>query len=162
MLALSSIMALYALNVGFCNHYIVGFSCKCSYILLRIVKYPKNIFCRNTKVHTMNFYGLSDKAILREIGRRLKRKRLDQNLTQQSLAEIAGLNRSTISEAENGVSVSMQTLIQILRALHVLDQIDAFLPDPGLSPLQLAKMKGKERQRASRSISQTEQETSDW
>ncbi len=162
MLALSSIIALYAIYVGLYHHYIIGFFCKCSYILLRIVKYPKNIFCRSAKVHTMNFYGLSDKAILREIGRRLKRKRLDQNLTQQSLAEIAGLNRSTISEAENGVSVSTQTLIQILRGLHVLDQIDAFLPDPGLSPLQLAKLKGKERQRASGSVPRSEQETSDW
>jgi putative transcriptional regulator len=113
-------------------------------------------------VHVVNFYGLSDKAILKEIGRRLKRKRLDQNLTQKSLAGRTGLNRSTISEAENGVSVSLQTLIQILRGLHVLDQIDAFLPDPGLSPLQLAKLKGRERQRASGSISQTEQESSDW
>lgn len=110
----------------------------------------------------MNYYGLSDKAILKEIGRRLKRKRLEQNMTQQSLAHIAGLNRATISEAENGISFSMQTLIQILRALHALDQIDAFLPDPGLSPLQLAKLKGKERQRASGSNPESEQETSDW
>lgn len=112
--------------------------------------------------NTMNFYGLSDRAILKEIGQRLKRKRLEQNLTQQSLAKTAGLNRTTISEAENGVSFSIQTLIQILRALRALDQLDAFLPDPGLSPLQLAKLKGKERQRASGSVSRSEQETSDW
>ena len=31
--------------------------------------------------------------------------------------------------------------------------IDAFLPDPGISPLQLAKLEGKTRQRASRNIS---------
>lgn len=112
--------------------------------------------------NTTNLYGLSDRAILKEIGRRLKRKRLEQNLTQQSLAKTAGLNRTTISEAENGVSFSIQTLIQILRALRALDQLDAFLPDPGLSPLQLAKLKGKERQRASGSVSRSEQETSDW
>jgi hypothetical protein len=41
------------------------------------------------------------------------------------------------------------TLIQILRALNALDEIDSFLPDPGISPLQLAMMRGKERQRAS-------------
>ena len=36
-----------------------------------------------------------------------------------------------------------------LRALDQLENLDALLPEPGLSPLQLAKLKGKTRQRAS-------------
>ena len=44
----------------------------------------------------------------------------------------------------------MLTLIQILRALEALDGLDSFLPDPGISPLQLAGMKGRERKRANR------------
>ena len=110
----------------------------------------------------MELYGLSDKAILKEMGHRLKRKRLELNLTQADLAKTAGLNRTTISEAERGISFSVQTLIQILRALHALDQIDAFLPDPGLSPLQLAKLKGLERRRASGSAASPDREKSDW
>jgi putative transcriptional regulator len=39
--------------------------------------------------------------------------------------------------------------LRVLRALDVLDQLDAFLPDPGISPLQLVRMQGRERQRAS-------------
>lgn len=99
----------------------------------------------------MSIYGMSDRAILREIGRRLKKRRLRQNLTQQSLADRAGISRPTISDMERGKPFEMLTLIQSLRALRELEAIDAFLPDPGISPLQLAKMRGNERQRASSS-----------
>jgi transcriptional regulator with XRE-family HTH domain len=101
-------------------------------------------------VNIMNVYGMSDRAILREIGGRLKRKRLDKNVSQQKLAESAGLNRTTVSEIEQGKPFAMLTFIQILRALEALEELDSLLPDPGISPLQLAKMKGKERRRASR------------
>lgn len=92
---------------------------------------------------------MSDREILREIGRRLKRKRLEKNLSQQRLGELAGVNRMTIGEIERGAPSGTLTLIQILRALDALEELDAFLPDPGVSPLQLAKLKGKERIRAS-------------
>jgi transcriptional regulator with XRE-family HTH domain len=110
----------------------------------------------------MNTYGISDRAILREIGRRLKRKRLEKNLSQQRLAELAGLNRTTIGEAERGTPFGVLTLVQILRALNALEAIDSFLPDPGISPLQLAKMKGKERRRASPQIAAHDEGESDW
>ena len=97
----------------------------------------------------MSMYGQSDREIMREIGRRLKRKRLEKNMSQQRLADMAGLNRMTISEIERGSPFGVLTLVQILRALDALDEMDSFLPDPGISPLQLAKMKGKERHRAS-------------
>jgi transcriptional regulator with XRE-family HTH domain len=98
----------------------------------------------------MDYYSLSDRAVLRELGRRLRRRRLDRNITQQDLADRAGLSRKTISDLEREGSASMLTLIQVLRALGSLEELDTFLPDPGLSPLELAKLKGRERQRASR------------
>ena len=97
----------------------------------------------------MSFYGMSDRAVLREIGHRLKRHRLRRNLTQQKLADRAGVSRTTISDMERGEPFQVLTLIQALRALKALEAIEAFLPDPGISPLQLAKLKGRERQRAS-------------
>lgn len=99
--------------------------------------------------YIMTIYGMSDMAILREMGHRLRKKRLRQNLTQQKVADLAGVSRTTISEMERGNPFEVLTLIQVLRALRSLDSIDAFLPDPGISPLQLARMRGKERQRAS-------------
>ena len=97
----------------------------------------------------MNLFGMSDKAIIKEIGRRVKRKRLERNLTQQEIADIAGISRPTVSDLERGNPFEILTLIQVLRALDALVEIDLFLPDPGISPLQLARLRGKERQRAS-------------
>ncbi|MFH0945648.1 MAG: helix-turn-helix transcriptional regulator [Planctomycetota bacterium] len=93
---------------------------------------------------------MSDRAILEEIGRRLKRRRLELNLTQQHIADQAGLNRTTVSEIERGSPSGLLTLVQLLRALGSLDDLDAMLPDPGPSPLQLARLKGRVRRRASR------------
>jgi transcriptional regulator with XRE-family HTH domain len=92
---------------------------------------------------------MSDNAILREIGDRLKSKRLSRNLSQQRLAENSGLNRTTVRDIEKGNNSSLLTLIQLLRGLHSPEEFDSFLPEPGVSPLQLAKMKGKQRRRAS-------------
>ena len=110
----------------------------------------------------MDYYGMSDKAILREVGRRLRRRRLDRNLTQQALADTAGLSRTTVSDLERGAPAGVLTLIQVLRALGGLEELDAFVPDPGLSPLELAKLKGRERQRASRRTVDSDNEESEW
>ena len=110
----------------------------------------------------MSIYGMSDRAILKEIGRRLKRKRLNRNLSQQKLADKAGINRTTVQAIEAGTPSGTLTLIGLLRALEALDELNSFLPDPGLSPLQLAKMKGKERRRASRQIKNNKKGESDW
>jgi len=110
----------------------------------------------------MSIYGMSDRAILKEIGRRLKRKRLEKNLSQQKLADLAGINRTTVRDIEHGSPFGVLTLVEILRALDALDVLDSFLSDPGISPLQLAKMKGKERLRASRQITENKKGKSDW
>ena len=98
----------------------------------------------------MTIYSMSDQAILTEIGARLKRRRLNRNLTQQEVADQAGLTRMTVGEFERGASSSMKTLIRILRVLAALEELESFLPDTGPSPLQLAKLQGRRRQRASR------------
>ena len=110
----------------------------------------------------MNIYAMSDKAIVREIGRRLKRRRLEKNLTQEAVARSAGLNRTTIGQIERGASFSILALVQILRALDALDAVDAFLPDPGISPLQLAKMKGRQRRRASPQRDRSDEGEAEW
>lgn len=98
----------------------------------------------------MDFYGMSDSAVMSEIGQRLRRHRLNRNMTQDELAAKAGLARYSISQLENGGNFNVLTFIQILRSLDCLGEIDAFLPAPGASPLQLAKMQGKTRIRAGR------------
>jgi len=97
----------------------------------------------------MNFYGMSDKGILRELGRRVRQKRLAINFTQESLAEMAGVSRITIGNLEKGQAATLLTFVQVLRSLDSLDGLGSFLPDLGPSPLQVARMKGKKRLKAS-------------
>lgn len=110
----------------------------------------------------MDLYALSDEELLRELGGRIKRHRLVQNLTQGDIAEAAGLNRTTVVSLEAGNHPKLLTVVQVLRALDALDDLNNFLPEPGLSPLKLLELKGKERRRASRSSSPSENEGSEW
>jgi len=91
---------------------------------------------------------LTDEAILDELGSRLRTERLNQNLTVAELVARSGVAPRTIQNVENGENYSLSTLLGILRALGLLHRIDALLPEPVLSPIELAKLSGKPRQRA--------------
>jgi len=96
----------------------------------------------------MSIVELSNDAVLAELGDRLRRTRLNKNLTQGDLAREAGIARRTLQKAEEGDSPTLETVIAILRALGELDQLDLFLPAPPPSPVELAKQRGSLRQRA--------------
>ena len=104
----------------------------------------------------------TDTAVLAEMGHRLRRERLNRNITRDKLAEISGVSSRTIQHVEHGANFSMETLIRLLRALGLLDRVDALLPEPGPSPVQLAKLRGKERERASGSRERPENDTWQW
>ena len=96
----------------------------------------------------MKFFSMNNHAVLKEIGVRVRRERLNQNTTQEKLARLAGVSRRVVLDLEAGKGCGLSSFIEILRSLGKLDQLDSFLPDPGISPLQLAKLRGRERQRA--------------
>jgi transcriptional regulator with XRE-family HTH domain len=96
----------------------------------------------------MNYYGMTDKGVGEEIGRRIKSLRLRKNLTQQELARAAALSLNAIKAVESGKG-KLLTLIAVLRELGALDALDQFIPDLPVSPLRLAKQQGKNRRRAS-------------
>jgi len=93
---------------------------------------------------------MSPAAIAEQLGDRLKQARLNSDLSQAELASRTGLNRRTILNAEKG-NVQLKNLIAIIVSLDMADHLNLFLPVQEISPLQLAKLKGKKRQRASRS-----------
>jgi len=96
----------------------------------------------------MSFFPMTDHAVAEEMGRRLNALRLRKNLSQREVAASTGLSLKAIQTAEGGGS-KLLTYIKILRALNSLDSLEGFLPDIGISPLQLARTMGKQRQRAS-------------
>jgi transcriptional regulator with XRE-family HTH domain len=88
-----------------------------------------------------NFTQMSDGAILAHIGRFIKHTRGKQNITQAQLAEMSGLNRWTLSQIENGESITLSSLLQILRVLDCLYVLEAFDYSEEISPLEYAKLK---------------------
>lgn len=113
--------------------------------------------------NNINLYEYTDKAILIELGEFVKATRLEQNKTQQQLADLAGVNRSTIVQIENGSGATMLSFIQVLRALEQLDLLGSFQVKPIISPLLLAKQEIGKRKRARRkSQPSSNKPKSDW
>jgi transcriptional regulator with XRE-family HTH domain len=107
----------------------------------------KNIMVENNNT---NWYAMSDGAIMELIGHYIKECRLKQNKTQEQVAEMAGVNRSTVVLLEKGSGGTLASLIQVLRALEQLHLLEMFKVERKLTPLQLAKLEKNTRQRASR------------
>ena len=93
---------------------------------------------------------LTDAAVLAELGSRLARIRLERNLTQREVADNAGVALPTVQRLEAGESATLVSVIRILRALDLLGALDALVPEPSPSPLELLKLHGRTRRRASR------------
>ena len=106
----------------------------------------------------------SDRAVLADLGERLRAARLERNLSQQRLAEEAGVGRMTVQRLEEGGSTSLTSLIRILRALGAVDALAGLLPAPGPSPLEEARRRGRKRQRARapREPTEPESRTGPW
>ena len=93
---------------------------------------------------------LSDESVLKEIGDRLARTRLEQNLTQAQLAGIAGISKRTLERLESGAAATQLTsFIRACRSLGLLERLDLFLPTPKVSPVEQLKLQGRKRKRAS-------------
>ena len=93
---------------------------------------------------------MTNQEVLSEMGRRLREYRLGQDLTAESLATRAGLSVTTILNAEKGKNPTLETVVKILRNLGRLENLNAFLPEPTISPMELLKRgTPKMRQRAS-------------
>jgi len=50
---------------------------------------------------------------------------------------------------ENGRGSTLGTLIAVLRELDALHELDAFIPEVEVSPIEVLKTQGKQRKRAS-------------
>jgi transcriptional regulator with XRE-family HTH domain len=92
--------------------------------------------------------GLTDEAVLRELGQRLQRRRIDSGLSQAVLADSAGVAKRTLERFESGHTVDLTTLIRLLRALGLMDLLDGFVPESPPSPMALLQGRGKAPKRA--------------
>ncbi len=93
----------------------------------------------------------SDGAVMRELGERLARTRLEQNISQEQLSVEAGVGKSTVERLEAGREVKLTSFVRVLRALGLLEALDRLVPEPLPSPIERVRLQGRRRKRAAKS-----------
>jgi transcriptional regulator with XRE-family HTH domain len=114
-----------------------------------------------TDISYNKWNSMSDRALAMHIGVFIKHHRMEQNKTQDVLAKAAGISRSTLSLLERGETVTLATVIQVLRVLDKLKVMESFSIEQETSPLMLAKMEMGKRKRARGKVEETQNEN-DW
>jgi len=69
----------------------------------------------------------TDQEILRDLGLRARRKRLEREISQMDLADRAGVHVNTVRSLERGEDIRLRMLIGILRALGEVEEIESIL-----------------------------------
>ena len=90
--------------------------------------------------------------ILQRIGASLKEHRLRQNVTQNMLAERAGISLTAVKRLENGTGATLGSFVQVCRILNLDRWIQDMEPTDTISPIAYAdalkKSAQKKRRRA--------------
>ena len=96
---------------------------------------------------------MTDDSLLKLIGARLAGLRLAKNLTQSQLADQAGLGVRTVQRLELGATATqLSGFVRVCRVLGLVERFDVFIPEPAVSPIAQLKLQGRQRRRASRSV----------
>ncbi len=103
----------------------------------------------------------NSRQIEQSLCKRLEALRLARNITQQQLADEAGVSLRTIGRMEKGLGVSLDTFLRVLIALRLQGNLDALLPDPQIRPMERIGRRGKERKRARPKVTEN-QAPWDW
>lgn len=88
----------------------------------------------------------SNKEYLELIGKRIKQYRASSGISQKDLEEKTGISIRTLSRLEGGNSIQLDSLIKILTALGLNENIELLIPDQSVRPSSyLPKNKIKQR-----------------
>lgn len=112
--------------------------------------------------YDISAYAQSDSFYLKQVGDFVRASRIAQQQTQEELSTAAGINRSTLIQLEKGESVTLISLIQVLRALKQLQLFQNFVVQPKLSPLKLAAAEQRQSKRVRKSKTSKDHPQSNW
>lgn len=91
---------------------------------------------------------MSDEEIMRSIGERVQRHRLSRNLTQQEVADHAGISRNSVRKVEAGQPVGLDVFVAVMRDLHLLEAFYQFVPAVEENPYKAMTNPAPPRKRA--------------
>ena len=96
----------------------------------------------------INNSGLTSRLLRLELGARLARHRLARNVTQQALAESAGIGLRTLRRVEAGEPSSVDSVLRVALALGLADGLLSGIPEQEVRPIERVDSRGRERRRA--------------
>jgi len=83
----------------------------------------------------------TDREIMKTIGTRLRALRGGEPISL--VAARSRLNKETVSRAEHGDNPTLLTIVRLLRAYGRLGALDAFVPEPDISPMALIRERAR-------------------
>lgn len=93
---------------------------------------------------------MSSAEVAAELGARIRRERLRQNLTQRTLAARAGISRLTVTRMEVTGAATLTNFLAVLSALRRVDDLEDVLQfraaqsfDAFLGEAQLTRQRGR-------------------
>ena len=90
----------------------------------------------------MRIYGTENvDTLTREIGNRLRGIRVKAALTQKELSERSGVPKAMITRLENGIPIRMDSLMELMRALGCLGNLQVLLPETELTASEMLQGK---------------------
>ncbi len=104
---------------------------------------------------------LTSQTILTQLAERVKRYRIDMNLSQADFSQKAGISLRSITNFESGSDVKFSNFIKILKALELADNLELLVPDVSKRPSSFL-VKEKQKQRVRKSSSKEENSTFSW
>ena len=110
----------------------------------------------------IDFSIATSEQIKNSLCKQLLNIRLARNITQAQLARESSVAVETIRKLENGKGVSLDTLIRVLIALRLQNNLKTLLPDPTVRPIERVNNAGTERKRARPIQTNTEDSTWSW
>ena len=88
-------------------------------------------------------YVKTDEDILRELGKRLKQRRINNNFTQQEFADAIGISKDQLSKIERTGKTTLATLVAVSRKFNLLQQLLAIYETTDLTPMQKYEIEQK-------------------
>ena len=76
----------------------------------------------------------NSREYINEIGIRIKQYRINMEMTQQELADKAGISCRSVQRLEQGETVLLENFIRVLSALGIEDNLELLIPDQTKRP----------------------------
>ena len=98
----------------------------------------------------LDFTFSTYEEICRELGKRIRARRMLLNLTQPDVAQRAGVSKGTVSNLENHGQATLESLVRVLQALGLAQELQPLFQSRPTSIAQLEQLEQPQRKRVSR------------